>query len=147
MTSASEIPGATAARLADPETPMAWNAFMIPHTVPNRPMNGVTLPVVARSPRFRSSRSASAAAASSTRRRTLSSTRSRASSGMEGLPRNLPTASATPVVSSLKPPVKIDTRGLFEYRLLRSRRSARRFSPARSRRKRIESSSARFRER
>src|SRR4030095_760079 len=45
---ASEIPGATAARLAEPWEPIFVKAFMIPHTVPNSPTNGVTAPVVAR---------------------------------------------------------------------------------------------------
>ena len=46
--SASEIPGATAARAADCMSPMAWKEFMMPQTVPNRPINGVALALVAR---------------------------------------------------------------------------------------------------
>src|SRR5881275_1928491 len=42
-TRASEIPGATTARLADPCAPMPWNEFMTPITVPNKPMNGHAL--------------------------------------------------------------------------------------------------------
>ncbi len=34
--------------LAEPCTPMDRNECMIPHTVPNSPINGVVLPVVAR---------------------------------------------------------------------------------------------------
>ena len=45
---ASEMPGATTARLAEPMRPMSPNASMMPHTVPKRPMKGVTLAVVAR---------------------------------------------------------------------------------------------------
>ncbi len=40
--------------MAVPLTPIPRNAFMMPHTVPNRPMNGVALAVVARNPRLRS---------------------------------------------------------------------------------------------
>ena len=46
--SASARPGATTARLAEPVCPMPWKALMMPITVPNRPMNGAALPVVAR---------------------------------------------------------------------------------------------------
>jgi hypothetical protein len=49
--SASEIPGATTARVADPRIPIPRKASMIPHTVPKRPMKGVVEPVVARNPR------------------------------------------------------------------------------------------------
>src|SRR5580765_4149702 len=45
-TSASAMPGATVARLAAPFAPMLRNEFMMPHTVPNRPMNGAALAVV-----------------------------------------------------------------------------------------------------
>src|SRR4030042_3897702 len=45
---ASEIPGATVARLADRVAPMRKKEIMIPQTVPKRPMNGETLPVAAR---------------------------------------------------------------------------------------------------
>ena len=40
--------------------PIRMNASMIPQTVPNRPMNGVTLPVVARKPIIFSIRATSA---------------------------------------------------------------------------------------
>ena len=50
-TSASAMPGATVASVAFPVIAMPEKAFMIPHTVPNRPMNGVALPVVARNGR------------------------------------------------------------------------------------------------
>ena len=36
------------ARLVEPVAPMPWNAAMMPHTVPNSPMYGVMLAVVAR---------------------------------------------------------------------------------------------------
>src|SRR5208337_632124 len=45
--SASETPGATARSVAAPAVPRPWNASMMPHTVPNSPMKGVTAPVVA----------------------------------------------------------------------------------------------------
>ena len=35
-------------RLVEPVWPMLWNAIMMPHTVPNSPMNGAMLAVVAR---------------------------------------------------------------------------------------------------
>src|SRR2546423_897502 len=54
-TSASEIPGATTARLAEPCAPIPWKEFMTPTTVPKRPMNGQALAVVARNGRYRSS--------------------------------------------------------------------------------------------
>ena len=54
--SASEMPGATARRLAAPAVPSCWNASMMPHTVPNRPMNGDTVAVVASKFMLRSSR-------------------------------------------------------------------------------------------
>ena len=57
--SASAIPGATTARLAEPARPMPWKALMIPITVPKRPMNGAALPVVARKESPRSRRSPS----------------------------------------------------------------------------------------
>src|SRR5271166_2590211 len=44
---ASEMPGATARRVAAPAVPSPWKASMMPQTVPNNPMNGVTAPVVA----------------------------------------------------------------------------------------------------
>ena len=45
--SASEMPGATLRRDAVPAVPRPRNASMIPQTVPNSPMKGVTAPVVA----------------------------------------------------------------------------------------------------
>ena len=63
MISASEMPGATTARLAEPAMPMSRNAFMMPHTVPNSPTNGVTLAVVARNVTRRSRRVDSTVAA------------------------------------------------------------------------------------
>ena len=45
---ASEMPGATTAREADPCWPMPWKAAMMPHTVPKSPMKGAALAVVAR---------------------------------------------------------------------------------------------------
>jgi len=42
------MPGATTPRFVEPVWPIPWNADMIPMTVPNRPMNGVMLAVVAR---------------------------------------------------------------------------------------------------
>src|SRR5688572_8762790 len=45
--SASAIPGPTVARLVDPVAPILSNVIMIPHTVPNRPMNGAALAIVA----------------------------------------------------------------------------------------------------
>jgi len=47
-TSASAMPGATVASVAFPAVAIPEKAFMMPHTVPNNPMNGVVLPVVAR---------------------------------------------------------------------------------------------------
>ena len=47
-TSASDIPGATTARLADPRWPISWKEFIIPQTVPKRPIKGVVFPVVAK---------------------------------------------------------------------------------------------------
>src|SRR5262245_36438109 len=41
--SASEMPGATTARFADPIRPMSPKASMMPQTVPKRPMKGATL--------------------------------------------------------------------------------------------------------
>ena len=46
--SASAMPGATTARSVEPWAPMFEKADMMPQTVPNRPMNGVMLAVVAR---------------------------------------------------------------------------------------------------
>ena len=47
-TSASEMPGATTAREADPRWPISWKEAMMPQTVPKSPIKGVALPVVAR---------------------------------------------------------------------------------------------------
>jgi len=66
--SASDMPGATTVMFADPDRPMSWNEVMIPHTVPKRPMNGVTLAVVARKLSRRSSRVASTVAARASER-------------------------------------------------------------------------------
>ena len=49
-TRASAIPGATVASETLFISAMAENECMIPHTVPNRPMKGAVLPVVAKSP-------------------------------------------------------------------------------------------------
>src|SRR5579863_2092220 len=53
---ASEIPGATARKVAAPLVPRPWKASIIPQTVPNSPMNGVTAPVIASQGRFLSKR-------------------------------------------------------------------------------------------
>ena len=58
---ASAIPGATTARLEFCSAAMAAKLRMMPHTVPNRPMNGATEPVVARKFRRLARRSVSAA--------------------------------------------------------------------------------------
>ena len=65
---ASEMPGATMARLDEPVRPMSPKASMMPHTVPNSPMKGPTLAVVARKLRRRSSRVASTVAARASER-------------------------------------------------------------------------------
>jgi hypothetical protein len=54
--SASETPGATARNVAAPSVPKPWKASMMPHTVPNKPMKGVTAPVMASHGRLRSNR-------------------------------------------------------------------------------------------
>jgi hypothetical protein len=46
--SASAIGCATTPRLVLPADAIPWNAITMPHTVPNKPMNGVMLAVVAR---------------------------------------------------------------------------------------------------
>ena len=46
--SASEIPGATTARLAEPLKPIPLKDSIIPQTVPKSPMKGAVLPVVAK---------------------------------------------------------------------------------------------------
>src|SRR5690349_13859528 len=53
---ASEMPGATARRVAAPAVPSPWNASIIPQTVPNKPTNGVTAAVMASHGRLRSRR-------------------------------------------------------------------------------------------
>src|SRR3954470_2826050 len=50
--SASAMPGATVATDADFMAPMARKEFMMPHTVPKRPMKGAAEPVVARNGTF-----------------------------------------------------------------------------------------------
>ena len=57
--SASAMPGATTARLAEPARPMPSKALMMPTTVPKSPMKGAALPVVARNDKPRSRRSPS----------------------------------------------------------------------------------------
>ena len=42
---ASEIPGATTARVADPLAPMPLKVSMIPQTVPKSPIKGLALPL------------------------------------------------------------------------------------------------------
>src|SRR5271168_3065386 len=44
---ASEMPGATARRVAEPAVPSPWKASMMPMTVPSRPMKGATAAMVA----------------------------------------------------------------------------------------------------
>ncbi len=68
--SASAIPGATTPRLVDPTLAMRWNDVMMPQTVPNSPMNGVMLAVVARMDIRRSSLETSTVAARSSARST-----------------------------------------------------------------------------
>ena len=75
LMSASLMPGATATMDVVPIEPMLANASMIPHTVPNRPMNGVAAAVVARKARLRLRRDASIRDARSSDRSTLSSDR------------------------------------------------------------------------
>ena len=75
-TRASEMPGATVAREADLSMPMEWNEFMMPQTVPNRPIKGAVLAVVARSESERCRRASSLATPWRRARRTLSTTTS-----------------------------------------------------------------------
>ena len=49
---ASAIPGATIAKLVFLEIAIDWNEFIIPQTVPKRPMNGAVEPMVARYVKF-----------------------------------------------------------------------------------------------
>ena len=44
---ASAIPGATIARLVFLDIAIDWNEFIIPHTVPNKPIKGAVDPIVA----------------------------------------------------------------------------------------------------
>ena len=44
---ASAIPGATIAKLVFLEIAIDWNEFIIPHTVPNKPIKGAVEPTVA----------------------------------------------------------------------------------------------------
>ena len=44
---ASAIPGATIARLVFLDIAIDWNEFIIPQTVPNRPIKGAVDPIVA----------------------------------------------------------------------------------------------------
>ena len=53
-TSASAMPGATDASVACCTFDSPRKAFMMPHTVPNRPMYGLTEPADARKARFAS---------------------------------------------------------------------------------------------
>ena len=46
--SASAIPGATIARLVFLEIAIDWKEFIIPHTVPNKPIKGAVEPTVAK---------------------------------------------------------------------------------------------------
>ena len=46
--SASAIPGATIAKLVFLEIAIDWKEFIIPQTVPNKPMKGAVEPTVAR---------------------------------------------------------------------------------------------------
>src|SRR6516225_6190273 len=55
----SAMPGATTARLVFLDAAIAWKLFMMPQTVPKRPMKGEVDPTVARNGMKRSSRSIS----------------------------------------------------------------------------------------
>ena len=46
--SASAIPGATIAKLVFLEMAMDWKEFIMPQTVPNKPIKGAVDPIVAR---------------------------------------------------------------------------------------------------
>ena len=46
--SASAIPGATIAKLVFLEIAIDWNEFIIPQTVPNKPIKGAVDPTVAK---------------------------------------------------------------------------------------------------
>src|SRR3984957_4314081 len=60
---ASEMPGATARKLAEPAAPRPEKASMMPQTVPKRPIKGETEPVVASQDMPFSARRTSSAAA------------------------------------------------------------------------------------
>ena len=49
---ASAIPGATIAKLVFLEIAIDWKEFIIPHTVPNNPINGAVDPTVAKNVKF-----------------------------------------------------------------------------------------------
>jgi len=66
--SASAMPGATTPRLVDPTLAMRWNDVMMPQTVPNSPMKGEMLAVVASTDSHRSIFVTSTAAARSSAR-------------------------------------------------------------------------------
>ena len=70
--SASLMPGATTASPAEPFAPISRNEFIMPHTVPKSPMNGVVLAVVARKVSIRSSLPTCSFAARLSARSTLS---------------------------------------------------------------------------
>src|SRR4051794_26973662 len=72
LMSASLIPGATDVIDVVAVAPIVAKASMIPHTVPNKPMNGDAAAVVARKGRYRDSRAASIRDARSSERSTLS---------------------------------------------------------------------------
>ena len=67
------MPGATTSRLVEPEAPMPWKAPMIPNTVPNNPIKGVTAAAVARNVMRRSSLFTSTLEARSSARSTAAS--------------------------------------------------------------------------
>ena len=50
VTRASEIPAETAPMPPEPLIAMPWNALMMPMTVPNSPMKGAVVAMVARLP-------------------------------------------------------------------------------------------------
>ena len=68
---ASAIPGATIARLVFLEIAIDWNEFIIPHTVPNKPIKGAVDPIVARKVKFFSTFFSSVSVAISNIRSTL----------------------------------------------------------------------------
>src|SRR5258706_13337770 len=72
LMSASLMPGATEVIDVVAVAPIVAKASMIPHTVPNRPMNGDAAAVVARKGRERDSRAASMRDARHTERPPLS---------------------------------------------------------------------------